>query len=148
MGLEKTSHDFAIETLHDVRSPKRYRLILEAKVDDMEKRDVGVSPDAFLVEFFDLVNDRIEIPLSVLSTIVYGVMIRSAKNFDYRLPKPNTERGISVKEMNLTYRSLSAKMAYEGHSDTFLNPMSYLVKRRPDHIMDAMIVPEEVLGKR
>ena len=119
---------------------------LESSKKEMEKRDKDVSPDAFLVELYNLVNDKLTVNLAVLEVVLYGAMIISAEHGDYRLPKPWTDRGLGVMDMTMDRRSLSATMAYEGHYDVFISPESYTKKNRPDHPMDALICPVEVLG--
>lgn len=118
--------------------------MLESRVEDMQSRDKGVSPDAFLVELFDLVNDKLNVNLAVLEVILYGAMIRSAENLDYALPKPWTERGLGVMKNSMAYRSGSAAMAYEGHHDFITSPMSYLLTNRVDHPLDYVLMPDKV----
>lgn len=120
--------------------------MLESSKKQMEARDKDVSPDAFLVELYNLVNDKLTVNLAVLEVVLYGAMIISAEDDDYRLPKPWTDRGLGVMDMTMDRRSLSATMAYEGHYDVFISPESYTKKNRPDHPMDALICPVEVLG--
>lgn len=120
--------------------------LLESRVEDMQARDKSVSPDAFLVELFNLVNEKLNVNLAVLEVILYAAMIRSAENFDYALPKPWTDRGLGVMKNSMTYRSLSAAMAYEGHYDTITNPMSFLLTKRTDHPMDYILMPDKVTG--
>jgi hypothetical protein len=120
--------------------------MLESSKKQMQDRDKNVSPDAFLVELYNLVNDKLTVNLAVLEVVLYGAMIISAENDDYRLPKPWTDSGLGVMDMTMDRRSLSATMAYEGHYDVFISPESYTKKNRPDHPMDALICPVEVLG--
>jgi hypothetical protein len=119
---------------------------LESSKKEMEARDKEVSPDSFVVELYNLVNDKLTVNLAVIEVVVYGAMIISAENDDYRLPKPWTDRGLGVMDMTMDRRSLSATMAYEGHYDVFISPESYTKKNRPDHPMDAILLPQEVLG--
>ena len=118
--------------------------LLESRVEDMQARDKGVSPETFLVELFNLVNEKLDVNLAVLEVILYAAMIRSAENFDYALPKPWTERGLGVMKNSMAYRSLSAAMAYEGHYDVITNPMSFLLTKRVDHPMDYILMPDKV----
>ena len=118
--------------------------LLESRVEDMQARDKGVSPETFLVELFNLVNEKLDVNLAVLEVILYAAMIRSAENFDYALPKPWTERGLGVMKNSMADRSLSAAMAYEGHYDVITNPMSFLLTKRVDHPMDYILMPDKV----
>lgn len=122
--------------------------MLESRVDDLHLRDKAVSPDAFLKEFFELVNDKLNVNLAVLEVILYAAMIRSAENFDYALPKPWTDRGLGVMKASMAMRSLSAVMAYEGHHDIITSAMSYVITNRIDHPMDMLVMPREVLEQQ
>lgn len=119
---------------------------LESSVVQMKARDKTVSPDAFLVELNDLVNNRLSVNIAVLEVITYATMIVSAENQDYRLPKPGTDRDLGVMEMTMDRRSLSAAMAYEGQYDNFIDPLSFLLRGRPSHPLDAILMPAEVLA--
>lgn len=120
--------------------------MLESSVDEMQARDKLVSPDALLLQLYDLINDKLSVNLAVVSVIVYAAMIVSAEDGDYSLPKPWTQRGLGVMSMTMAYRSLSAAMAYEGHREMITSPISYIHTNRPDHPMDGILCPGEVFG--
>lgn len=120
-------------------------MLLESTVKDLKKRDKIVSPASMLSELFTLVNSKLNVNLAVLEVILYGVMIVSAEDYNYHLPKPWTDRGIGVKEAIMAYRSLSATMAFEDHKDILTSPLSFMITDRPDHIFDYMLMPDEVI---
>ena len=104
--------------------------MLESTADEMEKRSSFVSPSAMLFEFHDLVNRRLQVNLSVLSTILYSSMAVSAVDNNYDLPKPWTTSGLGVMRMLLRNRSISAQMGFQSHRETFTDPTSYTQTRR------------------
>lgn len=120
---------------------------LEATVKDMSYRDCVVTPSAMLVEFHDLVNDRLSINLSILEAIVYSSMVVSATNGDYSLPKAHTTSGLGVMRLLLQNRSVSATMAYERHKSFFLDPASYLKDNRFEGIFDQLLCAAEMQEK-
>lgn len=120
--------------------------MLESSVSQMHDRDKVVSPQALLAELYDLVNSKLSVNLAVLDMVLYGAMIRSADDRDYGLPKPWTKQGIGVMSLSMANRSLSAAMAYEGHRDLIVSPMSYILRNRPDHPMDGILLPEALYG--
>ena len=66
--------------------------------------------------------------------------VQDAGSYDYRLPYPR-ENGRTVKLDDLMrYRSLSGAMAYEEQNRLFLDPITYLVDRRPSHIYDSILM--------
>lgn len=121
--------------------------ILESSVKEMVKRDKEISPDSFTIEVHDVINSRLDVNLAVTEVVVLGAMIQSAEEHNYFLPKPWTQSGLGVMEKTMDYRSLSANMAYEGHLDVFLDPMSYLLKTRPDHPFDLLLEPSLIYEK-
>lgn len=138
--------------------PKHYNMsdhsaaiakMLESTVNEAEDRDNNTDPSEFLREFHDLVNDKLNVNFAVNEVIVLGVTIRSAKDFDYRLPKPGTPEGLGVRSNIMYYRSATALFAFQGHREFLRHPTSYLKevnKRRPNHPMDGFIAPQEVLA--
>lgn len=118
--------------------------MLESSVDRMQERDTNVSPDAVLVELFDLVNQKLNVNLAVLDVVLYSTMIVSAENGNYELPKPWTTRSLGVYKLTMAYRSLAAAMAYENHREVIVSPLSYIYTNRPSHPMDGLVMPAEV----
>lgn len=119
--------------------------MIESRVTELKKRDKFTNPAMLLRDFHDLVNEKLDVHLSVLETILYGVMIISAENNNYALPKPGGERGFGVMRRIMAMRSLSAAFAFQGHREVILSPLTYLVKDRPDHPYDAVLMPREVI---
>lgn len=118
---------------------------LESSVEKMHERDQHVDPDAALVEWFGIVNAKLTVNLAVLEVVWYGSMIESAERHAYGLPKPWTSRATGVMKVSMANRSLGPTMAYEQHRDVITAPASYTMTNRPDHPMDAVVMPYEVL---
>lgn len=119
--------------------------LLESSVKQMQERDKEVSPDAFVQEFFDIVNEKLTVNLAVIEVVTLAAMIVSAEHGDYRIPKASNERsGLGVIKKTMAYRSLAPAMAYEGHYKLLMTPSSYLINNRPDHPMDFLLCPREV----
>ena len=123
---------------------KEISSIIESSQAELEKRDKYVSPEALLLELYELVNSKLTVNLSVLEGIMYGAMIRSAENYDYRLPKPHTDRGLGVMSKLIAYRSFSAALSYQNHLDNLRDPVNFLIDDRMDHPMDSIFMPKEV----
>ena len=122
--------------------------MLESTVRDSELRDNATDPLKFLENFHDLVNDKLTVNLAVNEIVVLGISIRSARNYDYRLPKPHTDYGIGVRSNIFAFRSASAEMAFQNQRDFFLSPLSYITNhQRPDHPMDGVLMPAERFAK-
>ena len=119
--------------------------LLESTVKDLKKRDKIASPSSILMELYALVNSKLDVNLAILEIVLYGIMIQSAENHNYHLPKPWTDRGVGVKETLMQFRSLSAAMAFEDHRDVLTNPITFLLDDRPSHPLDAFLVPTEAI---
>lgn len=120
--------------------------ILEASMEDVERRDQGESVDPTLGDLFDHVNSKLYVNLAVLEVVLYAAMVISAREDNYGLPKVGTDRGLGVMDLTIENRSLSAKFAYEHQKNTILSPHNYITANRMDHPFDALMMPAEVLA--
>lgn len=115
---------------------------IESEVKREEVRDQFTDVDAFLIDTYELLNSELSINMAQVSVAVYGIMIRSAQNGQYALPKPWSKKGIGVMSRAMAMRSLAATMAFEKHTIIFSSVESFINKNRPDHPMDAVLHPE------
>jgi len=97
--------------------------------------------DESYATFYDLTKEHLKGIHSVhLMLIILAMSVQDASKYDYRLPYPR-EFGRTVKLDDLMrYRSLSGAMAYEEQNRLFLDPITYLVDRRPAHIYDSILM--------
>lgn len=97
--------------------------------------------DESYATFYDLTKEHLKGIHSVhLMLIILAMSVQDASKYDYRLPYPR-ENGRTVKLDDLMrYRSLSGAMAYEEQNRLFLDPITYLVDRRPAHIYDSILM--------
>ena len=97
--------------------------------------------DESYATFYDLTKEHLKGIHSVhLMLIILAMSVQDASKYDYRLPYPR-EHGRTVKLDDLMrYRSLSGAMAYEEQNRLFLDPITYLVDRRPAHIYDSILM--------
>lgn len=116
--------------------------MIESTIGDLEVRDTETSPDSFLAGFFDLVNSKLVVNLAVLEIVLYGIMVVSALEENYSLPKPFTDSGIGVMRLVMQRRSLSALLAYQGVKPAIIDPINYIGRNRMPHIFDDVIMPE------
>lgn len=118
--------------------------ILESSMSEAIERDQFTEPSSVMVDLFRLVNSKLSVNFAVLEVCLYSAMIRSAESYDYGLVKPHTNSGLGVLKNTLMFRSASAFIAYERHTELFYAPESYVLTNRPDHPFDAVLLPEEV----
>lgn len=119
-----------------------FKAHIESDVKKEDMRDTMIDPDEYLKDTYDLLNRKLSINMAQVEVAVLGIMIRSAKNDQYALPKPWSDRGVGVMSLAMALRSLAATMAFEKHTIIFNSVKSFINKNRPDHPMDAILHPE------
>lgn len=97
-----------------------------------------------LAEFYDTVTSKFSLNLTHLAVILAATLVRSKADDDYRLPLPGGNREFARFSDNMTMRSLSAVAAHENQAAQYRDPKSYVIKDRPTHPFDAIILPESV----
>lgn len=118
--------------------------ILESKAELADIRN-NTTPIEFAKDFSSYISTEMNIPISVLSAISYSYSIVNRDTPDFSLPKPHTRKGIGVLKEIMPYRSLGAAMAYQEQNELLMNPDTYLLTNRPDHVFDYMLLPQEVV---
>ena len=118
--------------------------LLESKAELADIRN-NTSPIEFAKEFSSYISSEMNIPIPVLSAISYSYSIVNRNNPDYSLPKPWTRKGIGVLKEIMPYRSLGAAMAYQEQNELLMNPDTFLITNRPDHVFDYMLLPQYVI---
>ena len=97
--------------------------------------------DAALKSLYNLVSRQMQVNVVHLAALIKVSMIRSRSNRDYQLP--NSGNAVEFGEFTTTMylRSMSAAMAYQGQRQALERPMLYLIRNRPSHTLDWMLVP-------
>jgi hypothetical protein len=122
--------------------------MLESSVEEMQNRDKNLTPSVALSQLYDLVNQKLDVGMAILDIVLYEAMVISAEEGNYALPKGNSPTsGFGVMSQSMLHRSLSAAMAFEGHRDVIVNPVSYIQKNRLPHPFDAVLMPYESLSQ-
>lgn len=100
---------------------------------------VGVSD--MMRMCYDIVMSVVGIPVSHLGVIVASLLVRDAKNLDYRPPLPGGNRSFETMGNIFGYRSLSQLLAYEKRPNYFKSPAITLLKIRANHPFDGLYDP-------
>ena len=119
--------------------------IIESKMNNIVDRLEPSSTSATLVELYDLVNSKLKCHISLLSTIVYAVMVKDGANDNYDLARNSPTKAMGVAKLTTKYRSLSGAYGYNYQSDTIRDPISFFPQNRPDSPLDVMIDPYNVI---
>lgn len=98
------------------------------------------TPAAALMAFHDLVSLKLDVNIVYLEAIILSTMVQSLAERDYRLPYPRESGQFAFYSQQMMLRSLSAAMAYQNQGVTLYSPTSYLIRNRPPHYLDKMIL--------
>lgn len=121
-----------------------FKAHIESEVKKEDLRDRFTDPDTFLLDTYELLNKKLAINMAQVEVAVYGIMIRSALNSDYALPKPWSDKGIGVMSRSMALRDLAATMAFEKHTIIFSSVESFINTNRPFHPMSYVLQPQEM----
>jgi hypothetical protein len=117
--------------------------IIESSVDKLSERLNPNSPAETLRELFDLVNSKLKVHLSCLQVIIYACMVPNTNSFGMARGSPAPAMGIH--SQLIRNRSLSAQYLYEHLPDAVADINSFSENDRPDHPMDVIFAPHEVI---
>lgn len=103
-------------------------------------RDCTTAEQA-LKEFYQLVSKRLKTNIVHLEILIAATMVRSRTHRDYRLPLYGNAVEFGEFTTTMYLRSMAPAMAYQGQKQVLDRPMLYLVRNRPAHTLDALLVP-------
>jgi len=121
------------------------RGLKESKKKERRERD---ESEAILRELVEVVNTKLKVNFAILSTIVYGTMVKDPSVFDARLPKAGEEKRAGILKETLPNRSLSGVFAFEVMAPEFVAPKSYFPLYRDNYVMDIFLTPEESMRSK
>lgn len=99
-----------------------------------------LNVDDAYASFYDLIKDHLKLHSVHLMFIILAMSAQNPRVYDYRLPYPRETSRTAKLDDIMFYRSAGGAMAYEEQNTFFLNPITYLVDRRPPHIYDSIIM--------
>lgn len=100
-----------------------------------------------LLKLFNVINNKLSINIALLEVIVYAFSVTDYEYGDYSLGRNGTN--ISTRSISdiMTKTSLGGAYAWERHMTTMLNPYAFKMKNAREHILDALICPNEVMER-
>lgn len=97
------------------------------------------TPDEALRELHAIVSTQLKINLVYLQVLVFACMIRSADNYDYRLPLPGNRPHFAKLATLIAGRSMVPVLAYQHQRPVLMEPQTFLNKHRPNHTLDQVM---------
>lgn len=98
------------------------------------------SPGKALVELHDLVASKLSVSISHLQTIILSTMVENKQTRNFNLPKDRLHAKSETYRSLMNLRSLAPTMAFEGQVNALYASTSYVVKNRPRHPLDALLM--------
>ena len=98
------------------------------------------TPSQFIMALHDKLRMKLRINWSHIQSISYSSYANNPVEHDYRLPLAGTVGHPVKRSSNIKGGSITTVMAYQGQQPTIFNAKSYLVKNRPDHPLDPLII--------
>jgi hypothetical protein len=98
------------------------------------------NPVAALTTLHELVSQKLSCHLSHLQVIILGNLVADRENRDFHLPLERITGQPATYRQIMKLRSLGAAMAYQGQEGIILALESFLIKKRPRHPLDAMLL--------
>lgn len=118
--------------------------LLLSSVSEVKRRASQLSPEAFVMELIDVVNQKLHINMGIMQIVAYTMLCVDVEGRDYSLPKPWTKHSVGNLDSIVLSRSLSAAYSYEKQATTILNPLSFLLNNRMDSPMDEFFAPDKM----
>ena len=105
------------------------------------------TPESLLQKFFDAVNNRLSINLSLLEVVVYGFTVYDYEKGDFRLSRNSPNPSVRRLDNIIINRSLGVSYGWERLLNIIFNPKVYYGKNAISTPMDLVIKPNEVVNK-
>ena len=90
--------------------------------------------------FHEIVSERMNVNFACLEVIAISHSARDIEAKDYRLPADKSKAQLAKYNNIMNYRSLSAKMAYQGHVKVMFSETAFTIRRRPSHHLDPVLL--------
>lgn len=116
--------------------------LLKSEVGNIVRRENIDTPEKILMELDALVSMKMNVPLSILATILYSGMVVSMTNRDYALPKAYTTSTTGVLSVTVVGRGMSGTLSLEDHKRQLSSISNFIEQNRIDHPMDIFFAPE------
>lgn len=98
------------------------------------------TPYGALIALHDIVSLRLSVNVAYLEILLLATLVVDRTNRDYRLPVDRVNGETARYNQIMALHSLAAAYAYEGQADVIFSTEAFLVKVRPRHILDNMVL--------
>lgn len=100
--------------------------------------------ERLIQNLFDLVNVKIDIPLSIISVIASAFVVNDAEAKDVRLARGKKDDIYKLGDI-IKYGSLGGTAAFERHAQLFITPNVFNNLNKGYHVLDVALAPDAVI---
>lgn len=113
---------------------------IKSPLKGVKKANVGSTVDEVFYQLYKLTSTKIKFNVAHLEVILFSNMITSLDNRDFDLPYNADEGEYNDFSSTMKGRSMATLMAYQGQLPALIDPNSFVIRRRPDHMFDPLII--------
>lgn len=113
---------------------------------NINERGYKDTPDSFIQKLFTLISRKLFVNIAVLEVIVYAFSIYDDSKNNFDLSRGSTKPTMGKMDEIISNRSASAMLVFENTFKELTKPELFDSSHRPDHVMDVMIKPNEVIA--
>jgi len=104
------------------------------------------SPESLLSKVFTLVNSKLDVNIALFEVVVYAFTVYDLPNGNYDLGRNSENVQLSPLLTVIDKRSAGASYGYDNLSGKILTPGLFTDTNKPDHLLDVLLKPNEVLN--
>lgn len=119
---------------------KSVESFIKSPLKTVKTKTTDTSIDSVFYQLYKLVSTKIKFNIAHLEVIMYSTMITSYANKDFDIPYNAEEGEYNDYSSTMKNRSMSALMAYQGHVAALLEPNSFIIRVRPEHMFDSLLL--------
>jgi len=105
------------------------------------------TADVLVQRLFDLINKKLNINITILEVIAYAFTVQNLNELNYDLGRNATTKNIVGFKEAINFRSIGASYGWDALQQKILNPTLYIADNKPDHPLDTIFAPNEVVNK-
>jgi len=103
------------------------------------------TPEVLLEKLFELVNTKLNVNIAKLEILVYAFIAQDFNNRDYDLGRNSKYRDLIGLKYAIAGRSLGSALNWDENAKKVYYPHSYIPDKKPDHPLDVLLTPNEVI---
>lgn len=125
-------------SMHD--HMKSVESFIKSPMKSAKSMNAGTTVDEIFYQLYKLTSTKIKFNIAHLEVILFSNMVTSIEGKDFDLPYNADDGQYNDFASTMKGRSMATTMAYQGQLNALIDPNSFVIKRRPDHMFDPLIM--------